>query len=715
MATVEIEIGGTDYAPSVAFARSWFESAVNGQVGQCKIVVRDDTASMAFETGAVVSLLVDSEPIWEGYLVSVGWTYAFEALNLDDAGPTRWWSLEGSDINILFQKRIIYTKADPAETLGKLYGPNTPDSDAIADLVSDYLDLSGDGLDLSTKVETVADINDDQEARAWEAGMAWGDGMASIAALPGGVYFLEPGRFLVYTDVNTANAPFALTDQPAGDDAGYREMKIVRDGSSLANDVLAWGMGYGSAVPVFVRDEDAASQAEHGVWQTGVIKTGVYKQATINRIAASIIDGSPANQRGAKDDRVSVSLVTYRAGFRPAQKVDFTSNVFGFNDVIPIRKMRVTFDSPDTPRYELTLSHEIDLPWGFFDPFRFNLPPLPPFPPFPPVPPIIPALFPIDIFDRPDSVFNYTGDGHFDITTWETPTRGAPDWRGEFFNFGGSPTSDPSVGFAVFGGQGHIDMTTPTKATVGAPIIQAYSYLPLPPSLDGDECRIEFDMECVDSTSPPTSAGLGVGRTDFFVGLGTHTGPASFGIIDYASVLRSRTFTSDNTSRFVGAEGSDVEVDADPLPGLPLTHVVIDRSVSRGTTQVTFGDYPTVEEPVDATTPDHLIAYIETTNQITLGWVSTLRVSSIYGYSVSGGSSMAAGSLISEEATRSSSFVYLTTYPAIFGFVLVWRNGVLQRPTTDYTFALPNEITFSTSVDADEVVQVMYLASAMVE
>jgi hypothetical protein len=151
-------------------------------------------------------------------------------------------------------------------------------------------------------------------------------------------------------------------------------MEVLKDGTGLANDVMAWGMGYGSQTPVFVRDTDATSQADHGLWQLSQISFGVYKQATIDRIAQSIIDGSPQNKRGAKNDRVAVQCVTYVPGLRPAQKVDFTSNAFGFNDVIPIRKMEIDFPAADTPKYSLTLSHEIDTPFGFFDPFLLHLP-----------------------------------------------------------------------------------------------------------------------------------------------------------------------------------------------------------------------------------------------------------------------------------------------------------------------------------------------------
>ncbi len=385
MSTVQIKIAGIDETDKVVFERSSFESAVNGTVGTARIMVRDLDRTYSVVPGSILELIIDGDPIWTGFVMIVRRGYVFPALNVDDFGLARFFEIEGSDLNILFQKRFAYTKADPTIVFGQKYPPATPDTTAIADLVADYLDLSGDGLDTSTHVENVGDINVDQEARAWLAGDTWAEAMTSIASLPGAVYFLAPTYDLIYTDVNTENAPYGLSDQPGVGEVGYREMVLTKDGTQLANDVLAWGMGLGSSEPVFTRLIDTSSVNTHNLWQAGVVKPGIYKQATIERVADSIVYGSPSNKRGSKDDRTNVRLVTYQPGFLPAQKVAFESNVFGFSDVIPIRFMKITFDSPQNPRYEITLSHAIDAPWGFFDPFfldlpGFNLPELPGLP-----------------------------------------------------------------------------------------------------------------------------------------------------------------------------------------------------------------------------------------------------------------------------------------------------------------------------------------------
>lgn len=385
MTTVQVKYAGSDITDRVIFGTARFESAVNGVGGMAHLRVRDLDRSLTPVPGALLELIVDGEPVWTGFAMTPKRVYVFPAINVTDFGLARFFDLEAVDLNVLFARRIVFNQSTPENVLAPLYGAHTADTTAITDLLADWLDLSGDGLDTSSGVENVGDINEDQAARAWEGSDTWGQAMLSISLLPAAIFYLRPNKVLAYVDDDTPDAPFGLSDAPNHSTTkGYREMNILLDGTSLANDVLCWGFGYGSNAPVFDRIENSTSIGTHGRWQMGQTTFGVYKQATINRIADSIINGSPEHRRGAKDDRTAVTLVTYEPGLLPAQKVPFTSTVFGWSDVLPIRKMEVTFDSPDAPRYELTLSHEIDTPWSFFDPWRFKFPgfgfKLPPFP-----------------------------------------------------------------------------------------------------------------------------------------------------------------------------------------------------------------------------------------------------------------------------------------------------------------------------------------------
>jgi hypothetical protein len=372
---VDLLIDGTSVWADTQFELAHFISQVNGVAGTCEFRVRDLDRTRAFVVGQEILLTINGLNVWRGFVAMVNRIYVFPALNVDDFGLARFIDIRGVDINILLTKRIVFDQSTPANVLAPLLPPATADVTAIDLLLAGWLDLSGDGLDTTTLVENVADTTWTQEGRPWEGSDTWAGAMQSIANLPAAIYYINPDKQFVYTDVNTPSAPFALSDTPLFSGLssfGYREMEILNDGTGLANDVMAWGIGYGSQTPVFVRDIDATSVTDHGVWQLGQTSFGVFEQATINRIAESIIDGSPSSKRGAKDDRVSVQCVTYQHGLRVADKVDFTSNVFGFNDVIPIRKMEVEFPTPTDPKYSLTLSHEIDTPFGFFDNFWYD-------------------------------------------------------------------------------------------------------------------------------------------------------------------------------------------------------------------------------------------------------------------------------------------------------------------------------------------------------
>ena len=116
----------------------------------------------------------------------------------------------------------------------------------------------------------------------------------------------------------------------------------------------------------------------------------------MDRIADSHVFGSPQNKRGGKDDRVFVRCTLFEHGLRVADKATVRSDVFGFEDVIPVREMRLSFPS-GVPRYELTLSHDIDAPWSTFEYWfpEWSIP-VPDFE--------IPEIFGCDPFDEFDRI-----------------------------------------------------------------------------------------------------------------------------------------------------------------------------------------------------------------------------------------------------------------------------------------------------------------------
>ncbi len=404
---VEILLDGVDIADDVVVSSAEFSSSANGISGQCHFRVKDTPNTRAFVIGKELLLRVNGLNVWRGYVSSVKRVYAFEA---EDRAvlKARFFDIEGWDINILFTKRIVYERANPARLGARLYSAdNTSDLVVLRDLFDDFLALDADGLNTTKLVEHVGSVNIDQPANPITPAYPWMATMRSITALTNAIWYIDPDKCVVHTDVDTPNAPWALSDAPNNTTSlGYREMTLINDATQMVNDALIWGLMLGGDHVAFHREEDATSETAHGRWQYGELNGSMYKTATVTRRAESIVDGSPLSKRGAKDDKVSLAVTTFQDGFRVAQKVDFTSEVFGFNDVIPIRRMDINFVSRHKLRYRLFISHEIDMPWNGFDNYYYNyaIPDIPV-----PVLPPPPKPLPPDICDPDDFIVGDEG------------------------------------------------------------------------------------------------------------------------------------------------------------------------------------------------------------------------------------------------------------------------------------------------------------------
>lgn len=380
MSEIVISYDGNDITKDVAFSDASFTSMVNGQPGSCSFRVVDHHQGMSFVIGKKITVVVDGFKVWAGYLTSVGRVYGF-ADTYDRNGGTRFLLLRGSDVNILFKKRALHLDTNPRNMDGPLYPYPTADTTVIANLVNHWIDLDPE-IDTTSRVVPVGNVNIGSEPfQGYGGANTWETAMSEIARSNGAVYYLTPEYELVYDDVDTATSAYGLSDTPEDGDegdpgtVGYREFTILNDGSNLINDALIVGAGGGSATPVWARPIDSPSVSTHGLWQYAQNVMGVWKQDTVNKIASSIVYGSPASKRGAKDDRVSVELTTTHTGFLPGEKVQVYSRVYGWDDVVPIRKMEIGFPTPTDVMYRLTLSHEINQPFlGLIDPVSWIIP-----------------------------------------------------------------------------------------------------------------------------------------------------------------------------------------------------------------------------------------------------------------------------------------------------------------------------------------------------
>lgn len=381
---VVILYDGEDITADCVLAETSFTSRANGFPGEARVVVKDNLQTMSFTNGKTLELFIDGRREWDGYVIQRKHNYWFEG-HTANCYPCphitpRKHTLIGADRNILFTRRVLYNKADPVEAGDRQWPAGSWDDDVIAASITDYLD-DVDGLDLTTKVERIDSIDPWAPFRVPGPTSTFGMMMREIAQATGAVFFIDPDRYLIYTDVNSPDAPFSLTDNPTEvDEVGYREFTLFMSADEMINDALIWGAGQGSANIAFARETSASSVATHGRWQnTGGFRTEVWNQGSVERIANSIVYGSPASRRGHKDDKVSVDCVVWEPGLRVAQKVEVRSNLHTYVDVVPIREITMTFPTPDHVKYQIGLSHELDEPWSIIEPWR---PPSPlrPFP-----------------------------------------------------------------------------------------------------------------------------------------------------------------------------------------------------------------------------------------------------------------------------------------------------------------------------------------------
>jgi len=375
MAVIEIRLNGTDITSDVIFKDASFTSMANGNVGPCSFRVRDLLhVYSTIRIGDEITLDIDGVRAWGGFVKQLRRGYFFEARDCECPETTPiYYQIIGSDYNVLLNQRYLFDPDNPEATQLHEFPAGTPDNEVIDYYVTNYLDLSGDGIDTSTLVEHVGTPSLDTPING-AVGMSWNQFMAFIAYNTGSIWYLDPDKKLVYCDVDTPNAPYEISDNPDPGQVGPREYRALFDGTRLRNDALVWGVGKGSANAVFARVTDTTSVANHNLWQVGRVVGGIWKQDTADRTANTYVNGSPQGKRGGKMDRHSIDAVVFEPGLRVAQKVHAYFQVFGYNEIIPIRVLQITFPTDQDPKYQITLAHEIDEPEDLTDPLPDNRP-----------------------------------------------------------------------------------------------------------------------------------------------------------------------------------------------------------------------------------------------------------------------------------------------------------------------------------------------------
>lgn len=369
MVAIVIKYDGVDITDDVLLENTWFESIADGRTGKANVRLRDKlhTYPPSFFAGVkTLELFIGGSREWDGwgFIVRRGWAFPVD----DTTDPTttpRFWTLGGLDRNILFTKRVLYDTNNPGGEGGlKIWPAGTSDREALDYALRNYVDLDGLGLDASSGIEQIASPADNAEFTLGFVSANLGVLFEDCQKVTGGVFYIDPDRVIRYVDDRTVTAPFVLSDNPSGAEVGYRDLDAGLDFNEGATEALVWGTGVGSANPVFekYRDEDAVDA--YGLWQWADIFIGAWKQSTVRKRARTYIDGSPSHRMGHKDPTPEVTFKIFEHGLRVAHVVDFNADVFGYQDDLPVRRIKMTFPSPTDVEYDVTLALRRDTPFG---------------------------------------------------------------------------------------------------------------------------------------------------------------------------------------------------------------------------------------------------------------------------------------------------------------------------------------------------------------
>lgn len=369
MTAVVIKLDGSAITDDVLFSRSSFTGVADGNIGSAVVVLKNDRGQYEASdlvTGMTLELIIDGERAWDGWIFATRRTWAFDVVDTTvPAEVPKFWTIQGIDRNLLFQKRILFRQDEPADDSGlKVWPAGTSDRTAILYALDNYVDLSGMGLSVGPGIKQIASPAPDGEFTLGYVSAPLGVLFNDAAKMTGGVFFVSPDRVVRYVSDLVVTAPFKLSDTPTGSQVGYSDMDAALDATEMANEALVWGAGRGSSEPVFARYRSSSSVAEHGLWQWGDIFIGAYKPQTVLRRAETYVEGSPTHRRGHGEDVPVVTCTIYEPGIRVGHVVDFINDVFDYQEPLPVRQSKMTFPTPDSVKYELELTLKVDTPFG---------------------------------------------------------------------------------------------------------------------------------------------------------------------------------------------------------------------------------------------------------------------------------------------------------------------------------------------------------------
>lgn len=399
-----ITVGDLDVTGDVIFAQTNFQSVAGAQAGSCMVTLRG--AHRVMPGRDLIALYVNGQKLWWGYPFQVEQGYIFP----DDPEPMV--VLHGVDLNVLFDKLVMYNHAHPTwypdgggtykrqkvvGEDGKVSGyvvsvpQHTLDKDYIQTMLKDF-DLAlvsphikwGQDSPHDCRIYPISEINTGDNSATWTPpgsgttlrGFFEDVSRNIVRSQPGSaVWYIDPEGYIVWKEQDTDWA-FYVGDADSPDVTPVRNLSVTTDVSRIKNDVLVFT---GTLDPTpqstqeflrYVHKINDPSATLFGRFQWSETMGSDWMQGMINARASKIL-----NQEGTPAMRGEFTL--YRPGLYPGQIVSIFSDVhtfitydptFGIQELdhvnIPIRSLDMTFPTPDVVEFRVTCSFDTQDPWG---------------------------------------------------------------------------------------------------------------------------------------------------------------------------------------------------------------------------------------------------------------------------------------------------------------------------------------------------------------
>lgn len=387
---IRITFAGVNITTSVVWRETSFEAAAAAQPGTCQIVLRGPAGDpvahaqwlawaedlLTDREGGEIILTIDGERTWRGYGQMITRTYWFA----DKAEPK--YVINGVDLNILFDRLVIYNHDHPTRwpTGGGHYvrantglkAGGVPQGEMDREFLKRSLrDTDYESVYPILKTNLISEVGSvcpDGPGNTLSAGSTMRalfeetSGIA-MSTQPGSVvWFIDPDANIIYRDIDTWSAPFSVSDE-GGADVACKNLELTKDASHLKNDVFVFA---GSLDPRPASTQDYLRYA-HKYNDDSITRYGRFQytetvpgwsQRSVNARARKIL-----NQERTPGMRATFTI--FRRGLLPGMILSlFATKYFTEGIDLPVRAVRISFDSPNLARYSITASFDTNDPWG---------------------------------------------------------------------------------------------------------------------------------------------------------------------------------------------------------------------------------------------------------------------------------------------------------------------------------------------------------------